>query len=99
MLHHVSGVSGISRSGRERKPAANVKPEIEFLPRVGVNVHEVRQILGSATQVQMEGPSIHGTQRVVTSAHPVVGQSGLGDSQKGDIFVTLMKQIRSARCV
>lgn len=53
MLRHVGRVNRIHRSGGKRKAAADVQPDVDFMKRISVNVHETRQVSFAAPKVQI----------------------------------------------
>lgn len=58
MLQHVSGIDGSNAAVGIRKPVAHVKPEIDFVPRVGVHVDEPGKIIWPASKMKMDRAAI-----------------------------------------
>jgi hypothetical protein len=93
VLDHVRRIDRIHRIRRKRQPAAHVKPQIELVARIRVDIHKSRKIFRPAAQVQMQRLSVSRTHSINTLPHPIIRQRGLRQAQKTQVFVTLVKQI------
>jgi hypothetical protein len=61
MLDHMRRVDGFNRRIPKRQPLSDIKPEIEFVKRIRVNIYEAWKKFWPATKVQVSRVAISGT--------------------------------------
>lgn len=91
MLEHVRGINGAHGVRRKWEPVSYVQPEIRFVERIAVYIHETWQVFCSTAQMQA-GAAVAGASTQQISMQQVIGEGSFADAPKSDVFVPLMKQ-------
>ena|ERR1700722_1778372 len=56
VLEHVGGVDGVGGVGTERESISYIKPQVDFVEQVAVDVDKRGKVFWTATEMQMAGP-------------------------------------------
>lgn len=87
-VHRIRGIG---------QATADVEPQIELLPGIRVDIHKPWKIFWPTAHMQMPRLPVPRTQSIGAFSDPIIRQRGLRETQKVQVFVTLMEQIPPSR--